>query len=463
MAPKLRPSQFDMFKTSMANARTAMMNDEDWSSLVFSVRSGSCILMLGPHAVTLDSGSTRRSITEDLAAYLRRRLEDENAYVKADYDKPAPVAQAVVAHFHGDRTTLVQWVAEYYKKPIHDSVLEDLATFPFSLVVNTAPGIAAAVEDAYRREKPQTSVAFYNYLGKRSELAPDWSSDSPLVFHLFGSLSTPSSIPISDTDLLDYLVSVIKDDPPLPENLTSTLHDPTSSFLFLGFGLQEFRLRVLLHYLNRDARRERRSFALEGERLVDEGTRSFYQTGQRVFFLDMPVPEFVSQLSTRLKSDEMGESVTNISPDAPVVFLCHASEDKAHADWLASRLRAEGIRTWLDKDNLRGGDNWDSVIETTVKREIGYFLVLQSRNLAAKTHEKSYVNKEINLALEVQQQYLPPRKFLIPILIDETSSRLPLLDELQSIDMTPDNESTGLAALVSDLRRDMERQRKRPA
>jgi hypothetical protein len=197
---------------------------------------------------------------------------------------------------------------------------------------------------------------------------------------------------------------------------------------------------------------------------MDEGTQHFYQSGHRIHFFDMRVAEFVSQLRARVDSDEGALlAAMAVAPDAPSVFLCHASEDKAFADNLAKRLKARGIKTWLDKDNLRGGSEWDEVIERTVERDVAYFIVLQSEPLKNKRQQRAYVNKEIKLALEVQDQYVDPRRFLIPIVIDDQANRLPDLDHLHAIDMTPSNDSDGFEALVSELHRDMERERKQSA
>jgi hypothetical protein len=46
------------------------------------------------------------------------------------------------------------------------------------------------------------------------------------------------------------------------------------------------------------------------------------------------------------------------------VFLCHRSGDKALVRDINRRLLQRGIRTWLDEDQLLGGDRWQEVIQT---------------------------------------------------------------------------------------------------
>src|ERR1044071_9367573 len=45
------------------------------------------------------------------------------------------------------------------------------------------------------------------------------------------------------------------------------------------------------------------------------------------------------------------------------VFLCHSSKDKAVVRPLAERLRADGLRVWLDDWELKPGDNIPFKIE----------------------------------------------------------------------------------------------------
>jgi hypothetical protein len=133
---------------------------------------------------------------------------------------------------------------------------------------------------------------------------------------------------------------------------------------------------------------------------------------------------------------------------APTVFVCHASENKDDAARLHQDLAANGFKPWLDKENIRGGQRWKDLIQKTIE-EINYFVVLNSKALSEK--EGSYVNTEINDALERQKEF---RKcsFIIPVLIDDT----PLLDEFRSFQWIDLREPNGLEKLFTHIRRDQQ-------
>jgi hypothetical protein len=49
------------------------------------------------------------------------------------------------------------------------------------------------------------------------------------------------------------------------------------------------------------------------------------------------------------------------------VFLSHNSKDKAAVERIAKQLKAVGLRPWLDKWNLAGGDTIEDALELAIK------------------------------------------------------------------------------------------------
>jgi hypothetical protein len=276
---------------------------------------------------------------------------------------------------------------------------------------------------------------------------------------------------LSDSDRLDFVVKVARGDPALPVNLTSTLRDTDQSFLFLGFDLSDWHFRVLLHILSNNATRNYVSFASELESApVDFETQDFYRTSHKIHFFSGDLAAFCAQLRERYEAEHPAQGagvalgaavaqgasvgpVAAVPSDAPVVFICHASEDAEMARQVADGLRAAGIGAWLDKDNLRGGIDWNDMIEHTLKEEVQYVVVLQSQAMRHKG--VGYVNKEINIALDLQSYHRFPRVFLIPAIIDDEANSLVVLEKLQSVNLVP---PAGVIELVKAIRRDLDAQ-----
>jgi hypothetical protein len=74
---------------------------------------------------------------------------------------------------------------------------------------------------------------------------PDYrpSPQRPLVFHLFGHLSHPESLVLTEDDYFDYLIGITSNKNLIPAPVLRALTD--ASLLFLGFRVDEWEFRVL--------------------------------------------------------------------------------------------------------------------------------------------------------------------------------------------------------------------------
>ncbi len=67
------------------------------------------------------------------------------------------------------------------------------------------------------------------------------------MFHVFGNLDVPDSLVLTEDDYFDFLIGVTEDPSLVPLPVRSALAD--SALLFLGFGLEDWDVRVLLRSL----------------------------------------------------------------------------------------------------------------------------------------------------------------------------------------------------------------------
>jgi hypothetical protein len=264
----------------------------------------------------------------------------------------------------------------------------------------------------------------------------------------------------TENDLLDFLVSITAKES-LPERLINELQAPDKSFLFLGFGLKHWYLRILLHILE-IKNKANRSFALEDftPRSAAEfkSTVFFFREGPcRIHFFEKGFAEFAAELRRRFEAvpDNAVDVISIHEEKRPRVFICHASEDKIFAAWLYEQLKAAGLNPWLDKENLCCADRWDEVIQRAIKKEIDYFLVLQSKSLQKKV--VGYVNKEIYEARERQKTFRSGIRFIIPLKIGDCE----ILEDLEDLHTIPiDNNQDKIVALVRLIDRDYKKRGK---
>jgi hypothetical protein len=60
-------------------------------------------------------------------------------------------------------------------------------------------------------------------------------------------------------------------------------------------------------------------------------------------------------------------SVSSVETDVFDVFLCHNSQDKPDVKPVATRLKREGVRVWLDDEQLRPGLPWQVALERQIQ------------------------------------------------------------------------------------------------
>jgi hypothetical protein len=98
----------------------------------------------------------------------------------------------------------------------------------------------------------------------------------------------------------------------------------------------------------------------------------------------------------------------------PIVFLCHASEDADLVGKINLDLRQRGILTWLDKQDLLPGDNWQYRIEESIKSS-DYVLVFLS---AKSIRKRGTFQREIKYALDQSMERPSCDAYIIPVLLE---------------------------------------------
>jgi hypothetical protein len=430
---------------------------DQWKTLIHTLSQGNCILMLGPNMSLEQANGKRQPLTEILANELAEAIKPQMELREIN---PANLAQ--MAHYYSmaaGRNGLEAKVESFYEKrrKLTSELHKHLAALPFYFTITSTPD--RMYYNALKTSGKQPVTSAYNFRGAAPAMAPMGTVENPLVYNLYGRVEESESLVLTENELIDFLVAVVSDNPPLPKNITSELQASNKSFLFLGFGFQNWYLRVLLHVLQGD-KKQAHSFAIEQfpqDTSKDEleQTILFYEeSGGKIHIYETELNTFIKELKEQYKAGESAARAAQTSkiemrpePKA-TVFICHASENKDQASALYEKLETMGFCPWLDKENLRGGDEWDQVIKKAIKKEIDYMVILQSRDLVKKI--AGYVNKEIHLALDRQDEFRRGVRFIIPARIDDCN----LLEELEHLHTIDLFTKKGPEELIKTIRRD---------
>jgi TIR domain/SIR2-like domain len=448
---------------------SAQLEESDWRVLLKSIRQGKCIPLLGP-GVALDPANPKNpplsiQLAQRLATELRR--EGKGNELPATHDL-AEVAQ-IYKHQMRRRRAGLELTTEDFYAPYRDKTTQlhlDLAALPFALCISTTPErFLLNAFDQTLGKKPIYEFYHFQPDPKRSKppaLAPLPTISPerrPLIYDLYGSIEQTDSLVLTENDLLDFLVNVTRQTPPLHAYVTALFSDPTVSFLFLGFGFKQWYMRILLHALKAGGH-ESQSLALEDTGFFSapdhQRTTLFFQNGHAIEFRLLP-EDFTSELRRRfdqqtLQTQQLKEAIPPPPDNAPIVFLCHENRDKSIAEALTEDFQRRGIKVWLDNQSLRGGDDWTKLIPHVVGKQTDYVVVLQSPQMIDKP--EGYFKTEIHYALERQLSF-GDFLFTIPVLL-EPHPNLPLRDlaHLHWIDFTqPDGPAVLAETIQEDWRK----------
>ncbi|MCU0286237.1 MAG: TIR domain-containing protein [Acidobacteria bacterium] len=424
--------------------------EDEWKVLVKAIRRGKCILMLGPETAVANLDGQYKPLSHSLADLLLQGMEPRFKE-QIDSSNLMEVSHYYCLQQNHDKNELQLKIRDFYTQYSSELTSEfhrDLAALPFYLSIHTSPD--EMFYSALKEQNKYPKIDWYNYQKKKSQMEFIGTPEEPMLFYLYGSIKDEESLVATENDLLDFLVSIVAKNH-LPDRLISELQAPEKSFLFLGFGFKYWYLRILLHILE-IKNKANRSFALEDftPRSVAEfkSTVLFFGEGPcRIHFFEKGFADFASELRRYFEAgaDAAPDVIPIYEEKRPKVFICHANEDKTFASSLYEQLKAAGLDPWLDKENLRGGDLWDEVIKRAIKKEIDYFLVLQSKSLQKKV--VGYVNKEIYEARERQKTFRSGIRFIIPLKIGNCEI-LEDLEDLQTISIDTQDKIVELVRLI---------------
>lgn len=440
------------------------MRDVLWTSLVASLQSGQCVLVVGPDIPALAGqgaaapGGEAESVRDAFCRYLATQLREEQQQVTES--ALFAIAQQYQDNPAFSTVNLKNVAAQFFRTSEYrpSSLHAALAAFPFSLVLTTCHDhlVAQALQAAGKN--PQRNS--YHFAGEprdNEELPATLTPEAPVVYHLFGEFSDPNNLVLTENDLLDFIIHVISGRPKLPDSLKSALRNKT--FLFVGFGIKHWYIRVLLKLLIRTLELGGGSIALEALGGLDEREREqtvlFYKRGTRIEVVDVDLESFLGQLRERFEraGGFLGQKAG--AGKRAQVFISYERSDGQLAEKLYHALPRESFEAWMDTQLLEAGEDWNQRIEDRIYSS-DFFIVLNSANLAAK--QVGYVNKEILLALDRQKYFQPGVKFVIPAAVEGAAPEGGRSDlkEFQQVRLRLERFDEDVGELVRTMTRDFQ-------
>jgi hypothetical protein len=210
--------------------------DEEWDLIIDRIVDGECVPFLGAGA-SLGAGiPSAGDLAEQIASKIQYPGVDKRDFLR--------VCQyyAMKTDVHAPRTFVARRVSLPGMTPgiVHTT----LAAMPFFCVVTT--NFDNLMERAFTDAGRIPDVQAYRVGSNREDLIPA-TVKHPLVFKLHGSVADPETMVVSEDDTVDFMASVLLGEPPIPPFIKGILR--RYSVLFIGYGLKDWNIRVLLRAL----------------------------------------------------------------------------------------------------------------------------------------------------------------------------------------------------------------------
>jgi hypothetical protein len=245
------------------------------TEIINSFKERNCVLLLGPGLAIDNTGC---SLQPGLINYFKEKQLE----IEEDMDNLYSCKKQTKARAFG-------YLKEYYRgKGEPNKLHRQLARIPCHLYLSINPDslMKQALED-YGVEHE-----FKYYIkGQPSEEVASPTAEKPLLYNLFGSIDNQQSLVFTHDDLIQYMLSIIREFK-LPQNLRSAMEN-SLYFIFLGFDFEKWYLRLLLKmFLDEN----KLSIALEAGNGTQGKLRTFYAGNYGLEFVDNNIEEYINSL-----------------------------------------------------------------------------------------------------------------------------------------------------------------------
>jgi hypothetical protein len=273
-----------------------------------------------------------------------------------------------------------------------------------------------------------------NKEARAKDLKSDKSELPATVFYLMGRISTKPYYVLTEEDLLEF-VCAIQSKNRRPVRLFDELEK--NHLLILGANFSDWLTRIFL----RTAKQHR----LSGDREVLEilADSRTYRDPSLVFFLKhfsgqhtkvFPcggAVEFVAELWERWRARNSTAVFNPLEPEIPpsiemppdAIFISYAREDAAAVKRLKAGIDAAGlgVTVWYDKEQLKGGQSFESEIKQHIANKCSCFVPILSRN--TEHRDEGFFRKEWNWAVDREQGIDRGKAFIVPVIVDDTDAK----------------------------------------
>lgn len=452
----------------------------NWKVIVDELKEGDLIPVVGPELLRIEINGSFENYRLWLANELARELGIPDDGLEGFLH---PVEEAMLRFYKlGDIRSIrpyqvVKALISENRFPVPEAVgkLAAIRRFRFFLTTTYEPFLETAVKQAWGLDDSQIRI-LENNLTKQPDDITKFAQRSaqqqfdpryienlyrniapPSIYYLYGRPSRLKSYALSEDDVLEANL-MLQSSIYRPDELINFLSG--KRLLILGCNFPNWLARFFISLTSPDPKKPAIQPVFVMSDTVcrtDQNLAGYLRRLDAQVVMDTSVESFVDRLfelyegaglSAGLASDEINPFVKGS------IFISYASEDREAAERFYQEIKSVGLPVWLDKKDLKAGEEWAAGIENNLGN-CSIFIPLISSASAGAGDDRFY-RQEWEMAIELanrQGHQLPVRPVQIGPVTRDSSNIPEYFRKLHWIDAPGGNISDdGLAGLNETFR-----------
>jgi hypothetical protein len=218
------------------------LTEVDWDVILDSVAEGDCVPFLGAGASLGFEGRpglpTAKQLSRDLAKRSGYQGADPEDFLRVCQYYELKTSRKDLRHYIIKRLN----VAGIEPGTIHTT----LASLPITHVITT--NYDCLMERAFAEVPPKKpKVAVHNIISGICPKVPVGTVANPVVYKMHGTMDDAATMICTEDDAVQFLARLFNRVPGLPPTIQTLFEE--RSLLFIGYGLRDWNIRVLIRAL----------------------------------------------------------------------------------------------------------------------------------------------------------------------------------------------------------------------
>lgn len=398
----------------------------NWKVIADELKEGDLIPVVGPELLWSMENGVIVNYRLWLATELARELNISSDRLE---DILHPVEEVMLRFFkQGNIRSIrpyqvVKVLIQEREFPIPDSLnkLAQIKNFRFFLTTMYEPYLEMAVKKAWGMDdshirilennltKQPDDLTHFNQRSATTQFDPRYIENlynnyaPPSIYYLYGRPSRMKSYALSEDDVLEANL-MLHSSIYRPDELINFLS--SKRMLILGCNFPNWLARFFIALTSPDPKKPtiQPVFVISDTVCrIDQNLAGYLKRLDAQVVQDATVESIIDKLYdlwTCMVSQPDNNAMTDNIFGRGSIFISYASEDCVVANQLNEEIRSIGLPVWLDKKELRPGDEWASDVESNLRKCSIFIPVISSASCSAD--DSRYFRKEWKLAMELK-------------------------------------------------------------